>query len=281
MIVISQSLVLNPGAVPLNTPIFGWENLAAEGTIEATSEDTDFPAFNLTNPSTALRWKADAAASPGFDSTDQYLTVTFPTAIDLDYLAIAVHNLGTWQNTVSVEGFDDASSPSWTELVEERILANDDPVLFRFTPQPLAGVRLRIEPSPLDDPDVPFLAVMHVGKLLVMPRGTHQDHTPINLNIASNVMTGKSENGNFLGRVVLSEQRSTSIAFQRLNANWYRTYMQPFIAAAKADPFFFAWKPQEFPNDVGYCWLTNDPQPTRHFDTGTMALTLNMGGVAI
>lgn len=280
-IILSQALVLNPQDVQLNTPVFGWLNLATAGNVAATSEDADFPASNLANPSTALRWKADALASPGPDSTDQYITVTFETAQDLDYLAIAVHNLGTWQNTVSVEGFDDVSSPSWTELVEEHILATDEPALFRFTPQPLAGIRLRIQPSPLQATEVPFIAVLFAGKLLVMPRGTHTDHGPINLNITSNVMNGKSETGNFLGRVVLNEGRSTSIGFQRLNNNWYRTYMQPFVAAAKQDPFFFAWKPNEFKRDVGYCWLTNDPQPMHHFDTGTMAVSLNMGGVAV
>jgi F5/8 type C domain-containing protein len=280
MIILSQAVVLNPQDVQLNTPVFGWRNLATA--ITATSEAEGYPASNLTNPSTALRWMADETSSPGPDSTDQYLTVDTSTFDDIDYVAIAVHNLGTGQNTLSVEHLDtDVSPEAWTELVEEHILANDDPVLFRFTPATYQSIRLRIQPSPLAEQTIPFVAVMHVGKLLVMPRGTHQDHAPINLNITSNVMTGKSETGNFLGRVVLNESRSTSIAFQRLNAAWYRTYVQPFIIASKADAFFFAWKPQEFTRDVGYCWMTQDPQPSRHFETGTMALSLSMGGVAV
>jgi hypothetical protein len=275
-IILSQALVLSPGNVPLNTPVFGWKSNVLS--IAATTQAAGFPASNLLNPSTALRW----ISSPGSPVADQYLTATLPGISDVDYLAVAVHNLGTGQNTVSVEYLNTAPSPDvWTVLVEERILPNNDPVLFRFPPQPLQAIRLRIKPSPLVPKTIPFAAVMQVGKLLVMPRGTHTDHTPINLNIQSNVMTGRSETGNYLGRVVLSEQRATSIAFQRLDAPWYRTYMQPFIATAKADPFFFAWKPQEFPNDVGYCWLTNDPQPTRHFDTGTIGLTVQMSGVAI
>jgi hypothetical protein len=276
MIVISQSFLLSPGGVPLNTPVFGWRNMATA--VIATTEADDYPASNLLNVSTALRWMAEY----GSPIDDQYLTFTLPGVDQVDYVAIAVHNLGTGQNTVSVEALNTSTSPdSWDEIVQEQILANDDPVIFRFEPQVYTQVRLRIQPSPSSPVEVPFIAVAFVGKLLVMPRGTHTDHVPINLNIISNVMTGKSETGNFLGRVVLSEGRSTNIAFQRLDASWYRTNMQPFIAAAKADPFFFAWKPQEFINDVGYCWLTNDPSPTRHFDTGTMALTLNMGGVAV
>src|SRR5215510_8680105 len=99
MIVLSQALVLNPQDIELNTPVFGWENMAADGLVTATSEADGFPASNLTNPSTALRWKADESASPGPDSADQYLTVQLAGADDIDYLAIAVHNLGTGQNT--------------------------------------------------------------------------------------------------------------------------------------------------------------------------------------
>jgi hypothetical protein len=274
-IILSRALVLTPQTILLNTPVFGWLNAAAS--ITATTEADGFPASNLRNPSTALKWVADAPGSP---PADEYLTVTLDGVAEVDYLAVAVHDFGTGQNTLSVEALDTSTSPdTWDEIVEEHILANDDPVLFRFMPAVYSQLRLRIQPSPLGT--TPLAAVLYAGKLLVVPRGTHQDHAPINLNIQSTVMTGKSETGNFLGRVVLSEGRSTSIAFQRLNATWYRTYMQPFVAAAKADPFFFAWKPQESTRDVGYCWLTNDPQPSLHFDTGTLGLTLNMGGVAI
>jgi hypothetical protein len=279
-IVLSQALVLSPGSESLNTPVFGWNSLLSQATVTATTEADGFPVTNLINPSTAMRWKGSEDISP-FPATE-YITALFDVAQDLDYLAVAIHNLGTWQNTVSVEYLDTTVSPeTWTELVEERILANDDPALFRFTPQTISGIRLKIQGSPLTDPNAPMIAVMHVGKLLVMPRGTSGDHIPINLGIQTNLMTGRSETGNFIGRVVLSEQRTTSIPFQRLDATWYRTYMQPFIIAAKQDPFFFAWKPQEFPNDIGFCWLTNDVQPSRHFDTGTMAVTLQMNGVAI
>jgi len=274
-VVISQALLLNPPVdVHLNTPVFGWRNLAEGATVTATTEDGDHPATNLANPSTALRW----LASPGSPVADEFLTVTFGTPQEVDYLGIAVHNFGTGQFPLSVE-VDAGGSPQWEEVIEEHIPANDDPLLYRFTPQTIIAIRLRIQPSELAA--IPFAAVLHTGKLLVMPRGTHTDHVPINLAIKTNVMTGRSETGNFLGRVVLSESTDTSIAFRQLGATWYRSEMQPFIAAAKSDPFFFAWKPQEFARDVGYCWLTGDPEPTRHFDTGTMAVTLQMGGVAI
>ena len=277
MIVISHSLALSPGDVPLNTPIFGWESIATATTITATSEDASFPATNLASVSTALRWKAEGEGSPaGPPAADQYITVTIDQVDEIDFLAIAVHNLGSGLNALSVEG-SVGGSPEWFDLVEESIQPNDDPIIFRFAPQSLTGIRLRIQPGSL----VPMVAVLYVGKLLVLERGTHSDHAPINLARSTRVMNGRSETGNFLGRVVLSESRATSFAVQRIRETFYRNTMDEFVRASREAPFFFAWKPQELPRDVGYCFLTGDPKPTRHFDTKTYAVSFDMSGIAV
>jgi hypothetical protein len=281
MILISQALALSPAGESLATPIIGYRNIAAAGTITATSEADGYPASNLSNPSTALRWVAAEEGSPlGPPTADQYLACTITQVDPVDYLAIAVHNLGTGQNTVSVEG-SVGGSPEWFELIEASIQANNDPIVFRFTPQSLTGIRLRIQPSPLAESTTPYVAVMYVGKLLVLERGTHSEHVPINLARTTRVMNGKSEMGNFLGRVVLSESRSTSFALKQLRQTWYRSNFDPFVDAAQEGPFFFAWRPQAHPADVGYCTLSNDVQPSRSFDTGRFSVTLQLNGVAV
>jgi hypothetical protein len=280
MIVISSALSLAPADESLATPIIGYNNIASAGTVTATSEADGYPASNLGNPSTALRWlAADEGSPPAPPAADQYLTVTIDQVDPVDYVGIAVHNLGTGQHVVSVEG-SIGGSPEWFELVEESIQANDDPIVFRFTPQSLTGIRLRIQPSQATVPTVPYVAVMYVGKLLVLERGTHADHVPINLGRTTRVMNGKSETGNFLGRVVLSESRSTSFAVKHLTQTWYRQKFDPFVVAAQEIPFFFAWRPQAHPGDVGFVTLTNDVQPSRSFDTGRFSVTLNLNGVS-
>jgi hypothetical protein len=272
VIVISNALALAPGGNLLGTPIFGWRTVAIPSAISATTEADGFPASNLANPSTALRWKA---ADPGSPPADEYLTVAITQVDPVDYLAIAVHNLGSGQSPLSVEG-SIGGSPEWFELVQETLHANDDPIVFRFEPQSLTGIRLRIQPGIL----TPSVAVLYVGKLLVAERGTHADHVPINLARTTRVMSGKSETGNFVGRVVLSEARGTAFVLHRLAEAWTREELEPFLKAAREIPFFFAWRPQAHSKDVGYCWLTEDPQPSRHFETGTYAISLQMSGVA-
>jgi len=280
-VLISDAFALAPGGIPLNTPVFGWSSIVpARAVIAASSAADGFPAANLANPSTAQRWVAGAAGSP---PADAFLTITVdPEFSDpIDYLAIAVHNLGTGQNTVSVESSDLGSPVVWDELVEEAIPADDEPIVFRFAPQSLAALRLRIQPSPLDEPTTPFVAVLYAGKLLVLPRGTHTDHIPINRATTARVLSGRSETGNFLGRFVLAEERGTTFALQHLEPAFYDQVMAPFIDAARETPFFFAWQPQKRPRDVGYCWMTNDPQPTDQFGIARKAISLQMGGVAV
>jgi hypothetical protein len=273
MIVISNSLSLSPTAGnPLNTPVFGWQSLVTVSNVSATSELAAFPATNVANTSTALRWQAD----PGSPAADQHLTVTIAQVDPIDFLAVAVHNFGSDSIPVSVEG-STGGSPEWFELVAPRMLANDDPVIFRFTPQSLSGIRLRMQPGDAD----PTAAVMYVGKLLVSPRGTHQDHTPINLAKSVTAPIGISESGHFLGRIIISESRATTFALKQLTDSFYRNSMQPMVDAMKDTPVFFAWKPTEFPDDVGFVFVTNDPQPSRSFDTRTMAVEFQMMGVAL
>jgi hypothetical protein len=282
MIVLSHNLILNPAGIELDTPIFGWRDFSG-GFIEyfgGSGSAAEFPVTNLVNPSTALKWRGANEGPHGLFVYPGF----FHPGEEVDYLAVAGHNFGTGQFTLTVSTVDISTSPfgGGTELVQGQILANNDPIIFRFepfAPGPDDAIVLTIEESP--NGTIPQAAVLQVGKLLVMPRSTHTDYAPLNLNIQSNVMTGKSETGNFLGRIVLSEQRGSPIQFNRLDALWYREEMQPFVSAAKADPFFFAWSPLTYPNECGYCWLTSDPQPTQHFETGTMGLTLQMNGLAI
>jgi hypothetical protein len=277
MIVLSQSIVLAPLVNPLGTPIFGLNNLVTIGNIAATSEAAGFPVGNLANPETYLRWRS----APGSPPVDQYVTVTFTALAEVDYVAVAVHNFGSGQVPVSVEAatalVGSPPAPNWAEVVQDTIPANDDPIIFRFTPGTKVAVRLRMQPGQA----APFAAVLYVGKLLVAERGTHAAHVPINFGRTTRVTNGRSENGQHLGRIVLSEARQTTFALNRLRSDWYRQIFDPFLSAVQETPFFFAWRPQAFPNDVGYCTVRNDPVPSVDFDTGTIALELQLSGVAV
>jgi hypothetical protein len=278
-VIVSSDLVVSPGVDGINgdNPLIGYQTLVAAGNVTATTADPDWPASNLANPSTFLKWKAD----PGSPVADEYLTVIPDTADDIDYVGIAGHNFGSGQMPVSIEYLDEtASPPTWTELIGETLLPDDGPALFRFTPQPLAMIRVRIQPSLAAVPVAPAVAaVLYVGKLLVLQRRIFVGHTPIPYGRRLTVANHRSIAGAFLGRIVLSETTETSVDLQNLTPAWYRSYFEPFLVAAKEIPFFFAWRPAAYPREIGFAWLTGDPQPANEQPNGLMQVSFEMAGI--
>jgi len=274
-VILSPSLVVLEGASGFNSnnPIIGYETLATSGTITATTESAEHPAENLANPATHLYWQSDA----GSPSSDEVVTVSIGTPDTVDYIAIAAHNLGSGICPVTVEGL---IGGSWTELISERLLATDEPAIFRFTAVSLAGIRLVIGPSQASVPVAPKIAVLYTGALLMLQRRLYVGHTPINYGRRVNVTSQRSINGAFLGRIVLSESRESQVTLQNLTPSWYRDYLDPFFVSAQENPFFWAWRPGDYSSESGFAWLTEDPQVSNQSANGLMQASFSMSGIA-
>jgi hypothetical protein len=72
----------DPGDDPAGVPLIGYDNKISE--VVANDEDSDHPAVNLLNPATHLFWTATGEGS---------IRITITTEGEVDYLAIARHNL--------------------------------------------------------------------------------------------------------------------------------------------------------------------------------------------
>lgn len=282
MIITSSALINSPveGAdlQTLGYPALFWDNVVTVDNLISTTENADFPTTNLVNPSTALLWKGDAD-SP---LTDEYLTVTFG-ALPVDYLAVAKHNFGTIGATVSVEVQVEDSPNGWVEVTTPQTLDDDAPVIFRFaatgdSPPAFTAVRLRIQPVSEAPVNTPQAAVLYVGKSLVFERGVQGTYTPLPFGRVFEVSSGRSENSNFLGRVITGERQESSASFLGLSPTWVRTYLDPFLDVSGDRPFFFAWSPLVFPDETGFAWLRNDPQPGFDLD-GYVSIDFDMTGI--
>lgn len=276
-VVISSSLVISPvssggGVITGDNPLIGYDNIVTTSSITGTTEDPDFPVTNLANPATHLRW-AGLVSSP---EDDEYITLSNADAAQVDYIALARHNFFTAQIAVSVEALDvDASPDTWVELIAPVILPSDGPALFRVPKFAYASIRLRLQPGSA----APTVAVVYCGALLVLQRRMYVGHTPINMGRTITCASMRSISGNFLGRIVLGRKVATNISLQNLTPDWYRTYMAPFVAAAEEIPFFFAWRPSSYPNEVGYAWLSGDAIPKNQRTNGMMQIDLDLEGV--
>lgn len=270
MIVLSPSLVVSLAEEASdNNPLIGWHNLVTIENVTSFSEADGYPVTNLANPITSAGggWQAEAAG-------DETIEVAIEEVEPIDYAAIAAHNFGRAGIVVTVEGSTDFGV-TWFELVEEQLLADDSPAIFRFEPQSLTNVRLLLA----EGSEAAACAVLYVGKLLVLQRRIYVGHTPMPMGRSQKIVNGKSEAGDYLGRIVTSEQRATAVDLKNLTPAWYRSEMDPFIAASKDTPFFFAWRPGDYPLETGFGWMTNDPQPRNSRPNGMMEISFQMTGI--
>lgn len=273
-LVISSSLVLVAAEAQLllDHPIIGWDTLVTPSNIISTTANANFPVSNLANPATHLAWQIGGANSP---PAYEYITVTTNTADFIDYVAIARHNLGSLGVAISIGYFDTSSPPVWHELIAESLLANDSPALFRFTAQALATISIRLGPTSA----LAQIAVAYVGKLLVLPRKLYQGFVPIPYGRIAKVTSGRSEAGQFLGRIVTQEFVKDTVPLSLISPTYFRDHIADFLIDSKENPFFIVWRPQTYPEEVGYCHMTNDPAPINEAPHGLVAMSLEMTGI--
>lgn len=219
----------------------------------------------------------------------QQASTSFSGTIDTSNGALQVGTAGSvspsisgwideFRLTVGVARWTSTFTPPTAAAQTGSAITDDLPIVFRWTPQPIGGLRLRLRP----DLAAPEAAVLYVGELLVLERSITigENHVPITYGRRTSVVNGMSESGNFMGRIVLGEYRESKAQFEWFTSSFYRSNIDDFIVAAQERPFFWVWSPEEYPAEVGYVWLTNDAQP--HVDpvTRRIALELDMRGVA-
>lgn len=274
-IVISSNLSLSgaESSLTLDHPVIGWQNLATVSNMTANiSSDPNHPDDNLANPATHLYW------SPiGPQGGYSYVGIDpLGTADDVDYVGIAGHNLGSIGSSVLVGWIDFlVSPPAFMPLVSEFMPGGDGPIIARWTAQSLPNIYIGFGPSSLTIK----VATIYAGKLLVLPRKLYQGMGPINYGRVAKVTNGRSEAGNFLGRIVTQEFVKNSVPLSLIPPDYFRDHIADFLADSKENPFFFAWRPQSYPDEVGYCHMTNDPFPTNEPPHGLISMTMEMTGI--
>lgn len=249
-------------------PVIGWQTFVVPGAVTATTSVAAFPPRNMANPATHLAWRGGAT------SATEYVTLTPSPEIGLvDYVAIARHNIGSAQISISI-GYETAG-PTWVELVPPVYLGDDGPALFRFNAQTLTNVKIKL----LVGLTAPQIAVAYAGKLLTLPRKLYQGFAPIPYGRTAKVTNGRSEAGQFLGRIVLQEFVRDTVPLSLISPTYFRDHIAAFLADSKENPFFFAWRPQSYPHEIGYCHMTNDPVPVNEAPHGLIAMSMEMTGV--
>lgn len=268
VIVVSPSLVEQGGhsdgrGYPLNHARIGYQTLTRGAVVTASSEVAGWPASATANPMTYERWRPTAV--PAWVSYDA------GAAVEVDYLGIASHNLGSSGATIVLQYSANGSSWSTVETVE---VADDRTIMLLFAPVTARYWRLRV----LDA--VATVGVVYLGRVLEMQRGLYGGHSPGTLSRQTDIMPNRSEGGQFLGRSIIREGYATSYEWDNLTAAWYRKWFDPFVKSARKYPFFIAWYPLKFPDEVLYAWCTDDIRPRNQGQRDLMAVGFAVEAIA-
>lgn len=251
-------------------PVACWRNVVTATNVSAES-DPDFPASNAANPSTALKWKHDAVGSPV--TATEYFRVDVSESIN--YVAIAGHNFGSAGIGVGLE-LTSFTSPlgGGQSIFEPRVPDDDRPIVFLFQDQEVEDIRIIL----LTTATPAEIAVVYAGEYTQFEEGIQPDHTPLPLARVSEVVSGKSENGAFLGRIITNEGLASTATIANLSKSFARDELVPFLEFASEFPFFWLWSPETYPEDSAFAWLENDPQPVFDID-GYVSIDLAMRGL--
>lgn len=203
-----------------------------------SSEDTtDGHAANAADGTTSDFWKPTALPAT--------LEVQLSTSTPADFAAIAAHTLAG--RTVKVQRHD---GTAWVDVAS--VVAVDNAAFaLQFTEA--SATRWRFEIS--GGTGLPVIGVAFIGKALRVERRMFQGHTVVTMADDVELLVNTSESGHLLGTSVLHHGAGTAFAFSNLSPQWVRTTFEPFRQHFNTGkPFFWLWRPEDYPDEVAYCW---------------------------
>jgi hypothetical protein len=262
MIYISDALVLTETvlAVSLNNSRIGYKSIATGRTPVASSSVSGYPASAAATFTTYDYWRPAAMpATWAVDATDDVECDYVGMVGDIEARSIAVQY-----------SFDNINWLTAFEFIAEKKV-----VMGLFESRTGRYWRVLINGS------VPNVSVIYIGKALEMQRSIYQGHSPVTLSRTTEISSNVSEGGQYLGRSIIRNGSATSAQFQNLRAEWYRENFDPFVKAARTQPFFFAWRPLKFPQEVGYVWTNEDIQPSNSGPRDFMSVSFSMSGIGV
>jgi len=265
-VIIANEILLSPELQeqPLNNARIGWNTITRTGTPSASSSANNSLVLAPANGLTYQFWQP--VSLPAWWQIDN------GSPIEIDYVGIAAHEFGSNGNLIEIQYSDDEDT--WTTVADAN--PNDNrPLMFLFE-----AVTARYWRVLIDSGTAPRVGVIYVGKVLQMQRAIYGGHSPITLSRDTEIRPNTSEGGQWLGRSIIRDGVSTSFNWSNLKAAWYRSNFDPFVKSARRFPFFIAWRPLKYPNEIGYVWTSGDITPQNSGTKDYMDVSLPVSGLA-
>jgi len=188
---------------------------------------------------------------------------------EVDYIGIAKHNLNQVGLTIKIKY-------NGVTVVPEQSVSAQQALLFLNNLASPDNIQIIIKGATTP----PRIAVLYLGKGVRLERNLYVGHTPINYGRNRTAINGVSENGQYLGEIVVREINETSVNLQNLTPQWYRNQLDPYFALSPRPPCFFAWRPSKYEAEIGYVWVDGNPRIDNQRSNGMMSASWNFRGLA-
>lgn len=273
MIHISNHLYISSAVFQFGNPIIGYQSILTTENVSADSDPDATPVVNLVNEQTHQYWESESLST-------QYIYFENTGLDPIDYIAIARHNFGSGQITYQLQATVGNSPEAWIDITDDFIPENDNAIIHFFNESMHPRYRLKLVPYGGSPSYEPRIAHIKLGQVLVLPQSIYVGHSPVTLNRKTDIVTNTSENGQFLGRVQKRQYLTTSVDMTHIEPGYYREYIDPFAEHAITGAFFFAWRPAQYPEEVGYGWTGGDISPENQMPNGMMQFSFSMKAVS-
>lgn len=267
-----MGFIVNPSVnvaaldMPLTHARIGYDSFVSESTVTGTSQFLGFPPDAVKIQTTWERWRPLGTAG-------EYLTIDAGASRSADYFGIAAHSLGSSGAVVRLSY--SLTGASYTQIQQISVSGNE-PVMLIFPEITARYWRITVVSSV----SPPTVGVVYLGKVLAMQRPIYGGHSPINLSRQTVVRPTESEKGQWLGRSITRYGLQTSYNWNNLSAAWYRANFDPFVSAARFRPFFIAWRPASYPDEVAFGWTGDDIQPSNSGTRDLMSVSISVSAHA-
>lgn len=200
--------------------------------------------------------------------SDAFITFVLPASEDIDTLCVGAHNLNglsyKWQAAATLGG-------AFTDLTPLKLQESNNAIMSTFATVNAREVRLFISGSGSFK-----IGVISGGESLQLQRPKYGGVSPSPLNAKVDYFNNRSESGEWVGRSIRRQGFTTALDMVRITPEWYRLYFQPFVESAKTTPFFYSWRPADYPDDVVYCWTESDIKPSNSGKREFMNVSFNI-----
>lgn len=256
----------------------GYDNVLRGITPDVSSTESGFFAGALSNSLTNELWQPE--------SGETVSTVEWSfSSKSIDYVGIAGHTLGSESGSVKITYSTDNGS-SYSDICEGGASvcvttvspADDSAIMVLF--ETITGVT-NLKLSFTWAGDEPSIGVVYAGTALVMQRPIYGGHSPITLSRRVSRRPQAAEAGQWLGRSIIRRGFESTISWSNLEAAWYRANFDPFVKSAERYPFFLAWKPEDYPDEVALCWCNDDIKPVNSGIRDLMDVSIGLQGYGV